>query len=74
LSSLGDSPIHLIDTQDLLQNAFTSANEAQRSIYDCFYLRLAMQEDCKMVTADEKLFNALKDTAWSKYLCWIENL
>lgn len=74
LSSLGDSPVQLIDTQDLLQDAFTLANEAQRSIYDCFYLRLAMQENCQMVTADEKLFNALKDTAWSEYLCWIENL
>lgn len=73
LSSLGDSPIQLTDTQDLLQDAFTLANEAQRSIYDCFYIRLAVQEDCQMVTADERLFNALKDTPWSKYLCWVEH-
>lgn len=74
LLSLKNSPIQFIDTHSLLQDAFSLADEAQRSIYDCFYLRLAMQEDCQMVTADEKLFNALKDTAWSKYLCWIENL
>lgn len=74
LSSLRYSPIQFMDTLSLLQTAFVLADEAQRSINDCFYLRLAMQEDCQMVTADEKLFNALKDTARSKYLCWIEHL
>ncbi len=74
LSSLKTSPIQFVDTQRLLQDAFSLANQTERSIYDCFYLQLAIQENRQMVTSDEKLYNALKDTSWSKYLCWIENL
>lgn len=63
-----------IDSKLLLQNAFDLANQAGRSIHDCFYLALAIQENCQMVSFDEKFFNALQNTAWATSLTWIENL
>jgi predicted nucleic acid-binding protein len=44
LSSLKNSPVQFVDTQRLLQDAFSLANHIERSIYDCFYLQLAIQE------------------------------
>jgi len=74
LTAIQNAPIQLIDSKLLLQNAFDLANQAGRSIYDCFYLALALQENCQMVTSDEKFFNALQNTTWATSLTWIENL
>lgn len=32
--------------------------------YDCFYLALAVNEDCRMVTADERLLRVIKQSAY----------
>jgi predicted nucleic acid-binding protein len=66
--------MQLVDSKLLLQDAFNLANQSGRSLYDCFYLALAIRENCQMVTSDEKFFNALKNTAWTTSLCWIENI
>lgn len=74
LTAIQNAPIQLVDSKLLLQDAFDLANQSGRSIYDCFYLALAIQEKCQMVTSDEKFFNALQNTAWATSLTWIENL
>ena len=58
----------------LLKSAVDLAVQTQRSVYDCLYLALATQLSALMVTADQKLHNALSTTPWAKDLCWIEDV
>jgi predicted nucleic acid-binding protein len=74
LTEIQNSPMQFVDSKLLLQDAFDLANRSGRSIYDCFYLVLAIQENCQMVTSDEKLFNALQSTAWNASLLWIKSV
>jgi predicted nucleic acid-binding protein len=41
-------PAHL-----LLDRAFDFAFRLRHPVYDCFYLALAVEEDCRMITADK---------------------
>lgn len=61
LTALQNSPIQLTDTQALISLTFDLANQTGRSFYDCLYLHLAIQEDCQMVTADEKIIQCPKE-------------
>lgn len=45
---------------DLTRPALELALRYQRSVYDALYVVLALQLGCPLITADEKLFNALK--------------
>ncbi|MBV8884678.1 MAG: type II toxin-antitoxin system VapC family toxin [Chroococcidiopsidaceae cyanobacterium CP_BM_RX_35] len=74
LTAIQNSPMQLVDSKLLLQDAFNLANHSGRSIYDCFYLALAIRENCQMVTSDEKFFNAIKNTVWTTSLCWVEDI
>ena len=68
-------PVQMYPWQDLLLAAGQVAHETYRSVYDCLYLVLAKLLKSKMVTADKKLYLALKDSEdWSDYLLWIEDL
>jgi predicted nucleic acid-binding protein len=58
-------PLKLHDDQALLTMAFDLADRAQRTVYDCLYLALAVQVGGQMVTADEKLVNSLTGTPWA---------
>jgi predicted nucleic acid-binding protein len=74
LTAIQNAPMQLEDSKLLLQDAFDLANQSGRSIYDCFYLALAIRDNCQMVTSDEKFYNALQNTAWAESLVWIENI
>jgi len=68
-------PVLKYPWQDLLLEAGQLAHETYRSVYDCLYLVLAKQIKAKMVTADKKLYLALKDSIdWSNYLLWVEDI
>ena len=43
----------------LLEKAFDIANACDRTVYDSIYVALAEQSRCELVTADERLVNAL---------------
>jgi predicted nucleic acid-binding protein len=58
----------------LLSSAFDLAAQTQRTVYDCLYLVLAIDLGGQMVTADQKLYNALSATAWNPHLCWVGNI
>ena len=51
--------IEVFRTEDLLDNALTIAIANERSFYDALYVALAQELRCDMITADEKLVNAL---------------
>ncbi len=50
--------VTLTSSDDLLMNAYNLAITNQRSIYDSLYIALSIREQCPLVTADERLFNA----------------
>ena len=68
-------PLTVWRTGVLAESALTIANRVKRSFYDGLYLALAMTADCRLVTADLKLYNALKGISpFKKRLLWIEEV
>lgn len=52
----------------LLERAITLAVERQRSVYDALYLALAHREGATLITADERLVNAMTVVGFSLVL------
>lgn len=68
-------PLILQPTSVIADNAMTFACGLKRSFYDSLYLTLAVMTDCRLVTADRKLFEAVKDSPpVKKHLLWIEEV
>lgn len=49
--------------------SYELARKYQRSIYDSWYLSLAEKTGCEFWTADQKLYNAVKDKA--RFVRWL---
>ena len=62
------------DTSQLAVEAFNIACRTKRTFYDSLYVALAVRIDCRLVTADLKLYNALKETSLKKHVLWIEDI
>jgi len=72
LRALESLPLTLRPASSLAENALTIACGLKRSFYDSLYLALAVTADCRLVTADGKLFDAVKDAApIKKHILWI---
>jgi hypothetical protein len=56
----------------LLEAALDIAMRTGRMVYDSLYVALAVQMDCRLVTANEKLYNALKDGPLGPRILWVE--
>jgi predicted nucleic acid-binding protein len=65
LAQLPTLPLTRHPEGPLLAAAFDLAERAQRSVYDCLYLALAVQLGGQMVSADERLVNSLAGTPWA---------
>jgi len=46
----------LVDTRPLLFDALDLSLQHQLSLWDCIYLALALERDCRVLTADLRLF------------------
>jgi predicted nucleic acid-binding protein len=73
LGQLPSLPVTRHPEPPLLASAFDLADRTQRTVYDCIYLALAVQQGGRMVTADQHLYNALSGTPWAGYVCWVGN-
>ncbi|HEV3470640.1 MAG TPA: type II toxin-antitoxin system VapC family toxin [Pyrinomonadaceae bacterium] len=58
-------------TAELLEDAYKIAVTHRRTVYDALYLALSVRENCRVVTADERLVNAL--AAAFPNLLWLAN-
>lgn len=58
-------PVEIFESSSLLPDALRIANAADRTVYDSLYIALASRENAVMVTADDRLVNALANTAWA---------
>jgi predicted nucleic acid-binding protein len=52
----------------LVKAAFEIARTADRTVYDSLYVALAVQFGCSVVTADDRLINALSGTSWARFV------
>jgi predicted nucleic acid-binding protein len=68
LAALLDCPIPTIPSLNLLNSALQKGVLYGRSVYDCIYLVLALEAKAHLLTADEKLVNALASRFPVKWL------
>jgi predicted nucleic acid-binding protein len=73
-SGLERQPITILPSSLVIEPALEVAFDIDRTVYDSCYLALAMLVDCQLVTADQRLFNTLKDGSYAIYLCWVADL
>ena len=53
-------PFDVTPAADLVDDAFAIAVAHRRAVYDAIFLALSTRHRCRFVTADERLFNAVK--------------
>jgi predicted nucleic acid-binding protein len=58
-TNLQVAEIELLPTRSLLEAATRIAIELDHPAYDCIYLALAVQSDCRFVTADQRFLRKL---------------
>nr|MBC8360243.1 type II toxin-antitoxin system VapC family toxin [Candidatus Desulfatibia profunda] len=62
------------ETRALTPYALELAVEFQCSVYDGLYLAVAIDENCPLITADQKFYRIFSKTALGEHLLWIEDL
>jgi predicted nucleic acid-binding protein len=67
-------PLHIALTQELLPPALELAIATGRSVYDCMYLAMAIDRQCRLVTADKRFVNALAPTPFAKHIRHVTKL
>ena len=73
LGDLGRMNMHIVPTVAIVDEAARIAVAWRRSFYDSIYLALAITANGRMVTADEKLCNALQNTPMADVVMFIGN-
>lgn len=74
IGAFSQQNITLHSHQPLLKAAFTGARLSGQTVYDWSYLALAISLSCEFVTADERFYKALENTALKKHLVWIGDI
>lgn len=74
LSVLMGGDLQLYPSLPLMPMALEIAVKVSQAVYDCVYLALAVTNQCQMVTADERFYNALSGDVLSTHLTWVEDL
>lgn len=67
-------PLQIHPSQNLVEVAWDLAAGLDRSFYDSLYLALAIHQGCFMVTADGRLYNALKSASVRLPILWVEDV
>jgi hypothetical protein len=67
-------PIQRHSFVSFLDAAFAIANQTRQSVYDCAYVALAALLKGRMVTADRKLYDNLRNGPFKKHVTWIGDI
>jgi predicted nucleic acid-binding protein len=67
------APLQIAASQTLMPAAWSIAERYDRSFYDSLYLALAVGAECRLVTADLKLYNRFRTGPFAESLVWVEN-
>lgn len=70
-ATLRQLPIHKHPFALLQDSAFAIASQTGQSVYDCLYVALATLLKGRMVTADRRLYDTLKNSPLGKHLLWV---
>ncbi len=71
-SGLEQQLLRYFSSDLLLDPALEIALETGRTVYDSYYLALALLTDCQLVTADQRFFNALERSEYAASLLWVD--
>jgi predicted nucleic acid-binding protein len=74
LEALGKAPVDLKPAADLAKQALTLMLREGLGLHDAFYLALAMQAGCPLVTADPRLLDLLHGGPLARHVVWIGNI
>jgi predicted nucleic acid-binding protein len=76
LRDFGRFPLRIRSSESLMEGAWVVAERFGRSFYDGLYVALAVETESSLVTADSRLYNALRDDALAEALAdnllWVE--
>ena len=72
--ALANMGVKVVAANALSRRALEIATETGRTVYDSLYLSLAEASDCRLVTADTRLANALHDTPWAARVAFLGDL
>lgn len=75
LRDFGRFPLRIRTSESLMEGAWRVAEHFGRSFYDSLYVALALQTECSLVTADLRLYNALRgnNNVLAGNLLWVED-
>jgi predicted nucleic acid-binding protein len=68
LADIMQLPLQITASQELIESALRIAVETGRTVYDSLYVALAVQSDTVLLTADERLANAIASTRYASHL------
>lgn len=74
LADLDTVPIEVYLSKPFMPLALDIAIQTDRAIYDVLYLALAITHNCQMVTADQKFYNAIVNSAYANNIVWVEDV
>ena len=69
--ALDQFPVTVFPSRLVLEGALEIALGTGRSVYDSVYVALAVALECPLVTADERLVNALAGGSLASYVLWV---
>lgn len=72
--ALSRVPIAYHTFSTYLYSAFAIANETGQSIYDSLYVALAALLKARMVTADRRLYEGIRNGRFKKHIVWVEDI
>lgn len=71
VQALDEFPVTVFPSRLVLEGALEIALGTGRSAYDSVYVALAVALGCRMVTADERLVNALQGGPLASHVAWL---
>ncbi|MEA5533746.1 type II toxin-antitoxin system VapC family toxin [Crocosphaera sp. XPORK-15E] len=74
LAAISSFPLQICPSFSLMPMALMTAIRVNQAVYDCVYLALAVTNQCQMVTADERFFNAVRNDFLFDHLMWVEDI
>jgi predicted nucleic acid-binding protein len=71
LNDVLDLPLEITSSEQLVRPALELALRTDRTVYDCLYVVLAVQEKAVLVTGDQRLVNALAGGPLKDHIVWL---
>lgn len=74
MKGIQKQPINIFPSELVIESALEIAVDSSRTVYDACYIALAMLNACQVVTADQRLANALQGSPYGQYVIKLADL